>query len=199
MASKAKTDKTPAKADDKQIKVDKWDGSALKNALDDATKKVLIEDMGYEESHRLMDGRLAICTLSVGFAMFALAWDYLHPFPQSRPVLIFCVTSYFFMMGVLTLYTTLKEKGCFLVALDKDKAGIDPPNVWTFVSQVKRYDDQYTLYATYVDAKTKAVRTANFTKSVAQFFDVDGNLCSDYFEVEVRKLHSGLSSEKKHK
>ena len=54
----------------------------------------MIDKFGFKESHSLMDGRLAICTIAVGFAMFALVWDYLRPFPESRPVLITCVLSY---------------------------------------------------------------------------------------------------------
>ena len=37
-----------------------------------------------EECFRLIDGRLIISSLAVGFALFALAYDYMFPFPQSR-------------------------------------------------------------------------------------------------------------------
>jgi len=56
--------------------------------------QVLTDQLGFVESHRLMDGRLAVCTIAVGFALFALVWDYLYPFPLSRTVLILCVVSY---------------------------------------------------------------------------------------------------------
>ncbi|XP_013415934.1 probable signal peptidase complex subunit 2 isoform X2 [Lingula anatina] len=186
-------------ADEKPVKIDKWDGSAVKNALDDAAKKVLTDGYGYVESYRLVDGRLGICTVAVAFAAFALLWDYLHPFPQSKPVLIVCVCSYFLLMGVLTVYTTYKEKGIFMVALDKDKAGVDPDNEWTLSSTLKRYESDYTLQISYYDGQSRQSRSLETTHCVADFIDENGQICMDLFEPEVKKMHVSLSSEKKSK
>jgi len=76
--------------------------------------------------------------VAVAVAMFALLWDYLHPFPKSLPILIACVGSYFILMGVLTLYTTYVEKGIFAVARQKDPAGMDPDSKWEAASSMKK-------------------------------------------------------------
>jgi len=125
-------------AADEPVRVNKWDGTAIKNALDDAVKEVLLDVMGLEEDHGLMDGRLVICGLAVAVAMFALLWDYLYPFPASIQVLVVCVGLYFILMGVLTLYTTYREKGIFVVARQKDPAGLDPDSHWEASSNMKK-------------------------------------------------------------
>jgi len=178
-------------------KVNKWDGSAVKNALDDAVRDILIKKLGFDENFALVDGRLVICSVAVGIALLALLWDYLYPFPQSRPVLLLCVSAYFVMMGVLTLYTAYMEKGIFAVAVQKDNAGVDPDVKWEASSYMKRFDDMYTLSITCFKGKNE--KTVQFEKSVANFFDTEGNLLLDLLEPEVLKLHSNVVSGKKEK
>lgn len=173
------------------IRVDKWDGCAVKNTLDDAVKTILIEKYDNKEHHRLMDIRLGICLTSVAAAMFALLWDYLHPFPESKPVLVGCVISYFILMGILTAYTTMVEKGIFLEAVTPDNGK------WTAASDMKRFDDKYTLCIELTRAGTS--KEEEITKSVSHWFTEDGDMLYSKFENEVSRMIDSLVKDKKNK
>jgi len=172
--------------------VNKWDGNAIKNALDDATKSVMMSNICPVECFRLIDGRLLISSLAVCFSLLALAYDYLFPFPLSRHVLLGCVLTYFALSCVLTYHTTQLERGTFATVLDVDPSGLDPNNEWSAASNLKRFDTTYNLTLTYKDGKSKKVREATAAMPIERYFDTDGKLQYERVEREVMRLHASI-------
>jgi len=184
---------------DKAVKINKWDGNAAKNALDDAVRKLITDRYGYVERTTYIDIRLFIATIAVGFALFALLWDWLHPFPKSRTVLILSVVAYFALMTALQLYSMFVEKGTFFVALDEDATGKHGDNNWSFSSTMKRFDHMYTLEASFESADKSRHGQGAVTKSMGIWFDDEGTLLYEVFAVDVYKLHDSLLSSRKDK
>ncbi|VDP90740.1 unnamed protein product [Echinostoma caproni] len=182
-----------SKSSSTEITVDKWNGSAVKNALDDAAKEVLSQQFELVENHSLFDGRLILCTLSVLIAGFGVLWDYLHPHPESRMVLIICVGAYFVLSGIITCYVMFVEKNIFYVGKKVDPTGLDPPDVWKLSSQVRRYN--LTLVIT--DGTSGKTKTAVMNRRFDEFFDVKGKLRIDLYSPAVLRLSSDILDKKK--
>ncbi|XP_050596405.1 signal peptidase complex subunit 2 [Bombus affinis] len=186
-------------AENLTIKINKWDGSAVKNALDDAVKGVLTKKYNYIENFALLDGRLALCGIAIIVAIVALLCDYLYPFPESKPVLLACVSLYFFLMALLTLYTAYKEKGIFIVAIERDPAGFNSDLVWEASSYLKRHDDKYNLVLSVRSTATGNVNETSITKSIANFIDINGIVIPELIENVVISMHDSLTNQRKEK
>lgn len=94
-------------------------------------------------------------------------------------------------MGILTVYTTYIEKGIFAVAIQSDSNG-NTLRKWTASSDMKKYDDKYTISLSVKDSKS--VREISSTKSCANYIDVDGVICIDLISAELKRLYNSLNS-----
>lgn len=163
------------------ITVDKWDAGQVKNVLDETAKQVILQHFKYDENNLLVDIRLFLCALPVGAAFYALIYDFLHPFPESAGVLKICVYGYLVLIIILTLYSTFVESNTILIAYKKGKNKLKIK----LLSKMRRFDDQYTLILE--GPKTKN----SWTKSVGNYFDVNGVFVQKKFEQDVVRLHKG--------
>ncbi|TPP57676.1 Signal peptidase complex subunit [Fasciola gigantica] len=180
-----------------EITVDKWNGSAVKNALDDAAKEILTLRFNLIENHSLFDGRLFLCTISVLLATFGVVWDYFYPHPQSRSVLIICVSIYFVLSAIITCYVMFVEKSIFFTGEKADPTGMDPPDVWKLCSQVNRYDPHYRLTLVITNGSSKKSKQSVMHRQFDEFFDVKGKLRNDLYSTAVLRLASDILDKKK--
>jgi len=180
-----------------EIKVDKWDGCALKNALDDVVRKIFTEDLKYTEKTLYVDIRLLFSTLGCSVALYALLYDYLHPFPSSKLVLAVCVLTYFILMSILTLFMTFVEKNIILLCKQKEASGLDPDSEWCIQTTLKRFDHDYTVEISKKDGTTKKKTYGSFVKCVSSWVNTDGAILVDKLREDVLNSHQVLVSGKK--
>lgn len=87
-----------------------------------------------------------------------------------------------------------REKGIFAVMQQKDGNNVKS---WQASSEMKKFDDKYTLYLTVKDSK--GVREASITKSCANYIDVNGVVFESLIANDVSRLYNSLNNEKKDK
>lgn len=167
--------------------VEKWDPAQVKTALDEMARQYIIDKFKYEEWNLIIDIRLFLCFLPLLASLYSTIYDLFVPFPESAPVLKACVYGYIISMLALTIFTSTVETYTILIAYKKGLAK-DKTTKVRVQSFMKPYDDMYTLT---VEGPVKRVSS---TKSVGDYFDVNGVLIDDILESEVDRLYKQASS-----
>lgn len=171
--------------DSKPVVVEKYDKVAVKNGIDDLTRKILNKKYNVTETYKTRDTRLAICSLACVFSLCGVVYDYLHPFPESKVVLGICSLSYFTITGLLYVWEWFVEKGTFY-------EGTLDGNTIRLSSMIPRYSGNYTLKG---ESTTGAVNM-EYTKCISTWLAEDGTIVSDLVEAQVDQIYKSLFKSK---
>ncbi|KAG2172222.1 hypothetical protein INT43_004763, partial [Umbelopsis isabellina] len=119
-----------------EIKVNKYNATELKHAVDDHLRKYLSNDLGYAESHRHIDVKLALGYLSCVFAVIATYHEWKVKFEKAKPVTLVCVVAYFILNTAAWVYALLVEKNEVFI-------GSKNGNTVTVSTKLKKYSQDY--------------------------------------------------------
>ncbi|KAJ3161698.1 Signal peptidase complex subunit 2 [Geranomyces michiganensis] len=189
--------------------------SELKHALDDALKKVLVEDFNFVENHTHTDTRLFLGYTSVLFAAVASAYSYVVPFPDCKLVLTVCVTAYFILNAAMVGYTTFVEGNVIFRGVRKDVLGLDPDQYLTVRTTHEQFSSDVQIEFSFSDDTRKSAATTSaagkkaasaaarakkgaavatvgsrsgvvtLVKSFGAYYDVDGRLSAEALTRDV--------------
>jgi hypothetical protein len=98
------------------------------------------------------------------------------------------VSTYFILMGVLSLYSIFCEGSIFMLARATDTTGKKPDELWTLSSSLPRFSHHYTITVTYSNGGNKTRNSCKIEKSVTEWFDEEGGLVFDKFKTDFSNL-----------
>uniref|UniRef100_A0A914Y2E3 Signal peptidase complex subunit 2 n=1 Tax=Panagrolaimus superbus TaxID=310955 RepID=A0A914Y2E3_9BILA len=101
-------------------------------------------------------------------------------------ILAVCAASYFVLMGILQLYLWYIEKSIFYQAIEKDGKAKD--RYWKWSSDMKRFDDKYTLTASY--SQGDSFGKVSMSKSMGQYISEDGLILLPSLKAEIHELYN---------
>lgn len=181
---------------DAPIAINKWDIAAVKNLMDDAVYKYVLDfSEGFEEDYLETDIRLTVCLLACLFAGFACIWGFFVPHPESTTVVGSCVIGYFSLVTLLSIYQSFFEVPTLLYAKKKNDNGkSDELHVVTFM---ERYNTKYEVHITYTRASTGEKLSHQAVWDINDYFYEDGVLANENVDEDVRKLCEDCVSKSK--
>mmetsp|Transcript_36059 Transcript_36059/g.71767 ORF Transcript_36059/g.71767 Transcript_36059/m.71767 type:complete len:206 (+) Transcript_36059:81-698(+) len=159
--------------------IETGDSVKVKQVLDDATIKAIIEGGGYEANFSWENTKLLLMFISCVFAM--VAQFYPLPFPTSRPLLAVCCAAYFVISTVLQYFVTFVDKDTILFTKPKEGFAYEMEIRTSF----PRFQEYFTLIAQFKGKPDGPKTTAKMY--VGRYFTEKGEFDEDAFISDVRR------------
>ncbi|KAK4250415.1 microsomal signal peptidase 25 kDa subunit-domain-containing protein [Corynascus novoguineensis] len=147
----------------------------LKNTSDDALPNYL-NSIGFTQSHRLTDVRLALGYSAFALAAACFAWDYRFGFDATKHLTAAAVALYALLNGALTLWVLYAERGTVYVGTSRDGAET------LRVSTATRKNVPEYLVTVEVTRKGAAPEEIKFARSFTEWFDEAGHFVAAPFQ-----------------
>ncbi|KAM3581125.1 hypothetical protein VKS41_006565 [Umbelopsis sp. WA50703] len=161
-----------------EIKVNKYNATELKHAVDDHLRKFLSNDLEYTESHQHIDVKLALGYLSCIFAAVATYYEWKVKFEKAKPVTLVCVVAYFILNTVAWAYALFVEK-------DEVFLGSKNGMTVTVSTKLKKHSQDYKIV---FKLKDQSGKTGEYTLEgkFGNWFNEDGVLVPPALEKDLK-------------
>ncbi|RCI06802.1 hypothetical protein CU098_013788 [Rhizopus stolonifer] len=127
----------------------KYDGTQLKNAVDDELARFYSKKLGFEQSHTHTDVKLITGYVSCFIAAGAFWNEYKSSFTEALSVTIVCVVIYWIIQLIAVAYSYLVEKNEIFVGTQKVNG--KPTASLVISGKAEKYSPYYTLDFKYHD------------------------------------------------
>ncbi|KAK4127188.1 hypothetical protein N657DRAFT_611577 [Parathielavia appendiculata] len=162
-----------------QDKITVYNLADLKNTSDDAIPNYL-NSLGFTQSHRLTDVRLALGYTAFALAAACFAWDYKFGFDSTKHLTAAAVALYTLLNGLLTLWVCYVERGTVYVGTAPSAAGGETVRISTATKKnVPTY--HVTVEVTGKGGK-EVVETVKVSRSFTEWFDGAGRFVAAPFQ-----------------
>ncbi|KAJ1541530.1 Signal peptidase complex subunit 2 [Cladochytrium tenue] len=180
------------------IVVNNYSWPDIKHTLDDSIRRILVDDWHYAENHSHTDRRLLLGYSACMVSVAATAYSFLVPFEASRWAIVCGVAAYLVLNTAMVLYALLVERDCVFVGVKRDPLHMDPDQKITVSTEVDRIKAEYTFRMQFAPALRVASGGAGggkasvvVTRSVGEWFDVEGEFAADRFLADVAAALQG--------
>lgn len=165
--------------DDKQLaKINLYDGNAVKHALDEGVREIILRS-GYKEDVFVSNVKILLGFIAIGLAVLSQFGP--GKFPGNWWMVFGCVVGYIVCTTVLNVFCYFVEQDCFIITHIKKAIGVG----LRAASKLDRYKDEYNLT---VRSTGKDLREVKLTESYCKYFHEDGYLSEAALSAAVEKL-----------